>query len=82
MKRLQLQEAKARLSQVVENVQSEGPAVITVRGRDKAVLISKRDYDKKFARAGSLFDFFRSSPLRGLSLDLTRDESPPRDVKL
>jgi prevent-host-death family protein len=80
MKLLQLQRVKAELSRIVEAVQVDGPIVITVRGREKAVLISKRDYDKKLARGGSLWSFLRASPLRGTALDLERDRSPTRKV--
>jgi antitoxin Phd len=82
MKVLQLQQVKATLSQVVETVQGEGPVVISVRGREKAVVMSKRDYDRRIARAGSLLGFLRASPLRGVTLDVTRDQSPTRKVDL
>jgi prevent-host-death family protein len=82
MKSLQLQHAKASLSRIVEEVQGEGPVVITVRGREKAVVMSKRDYDRRVARQGSLLGFLRQSPLRGVSLDVTRDKSPTRKVEL
>jgi prevent-host-death family protein len=82
MKVLQLQQAKATLSQVVETVQGGGPVVISVRGREKAVVISKRDYDRRIGRNSSLLGFFRASPLRDVSLDPTRDKSPVRKVEL
>lgn len=37
----QLQEAKHRLSQVVERADAEGPRTITVRGRPKAIVLSE-----------------------------------------
>ena len=60
----------------------EGPTVITVRGREKAVLMSKRDYDKRVARGGTLNGFFRAAPLRGTSIRLERDPSRARNVEL
>ena len=39
-----LQEAKARLSEVVKAAVKEGPQEITVRGETAAVLLSERDY--------------------------------------
>jgi prevent-host-death family protein len=82
MTSLQLQRAKAELSRIVEAVQVDGPVVITVRGREKAVLMSKRDYDKKVARGGNLWSFLRASPLRGAALRLERNPSPARDIEL
>lgn len=81
MKVLQLQHAKATLSRVVETVQGEGPIAISVRGREKAVVMSKRDYDRRIGRGGSLLDFLRASPLRGVTLDVRRDASPTRKVE-
>ncbi|HVR20102.1 MAG TPA: type II toxin-antitoxin system Phd/YefM family antitoxin [Polyangiaceae bacterium] len=82
MKTLQLQEAKAKLSQIVAALESEGPTVITVRGREKAVLVAKRDYDRRIDRRKNLWSFMRDSPLRGTPLDFERDRSSARPVKL
>ncbi len=41
----QLQDAKSKLSELIRFAQ-ESPQVITVRGREEAVLISKKYYDK------------------------------------
>ena len=78
----QLQEAKNRLSEVVRKARSEGPQVITLHGEDAAVVVSAKDY-KKFARPkGSLVEFFRSSPLVGVELDLRRSRDTGRKIKL
>ena len=82
MKTCQLQEAKARLSHYVSELEAKGPLLITVRGRGAAVLISKRDYERRFAPRESLLEFFRRSPLRGEVLDLKRDRTPLRKVRL
>ena len=74
----QVQEAKASFSAVVEKALSHGPQVITRRGKETAVLISYEEYRKLNARTKKLSDFFRSSPLVGAELDLTRDTSPQR----
>jgi prevent-host-death family protein len=42
----QLQEAKARLSEVVEKAATEGPQKITVHGEPAAVLISCEEYQR------------------------------------
>jgi prevent-host-death family protein len=74
----QLQEAKNKFSQVVENAINSGPQIITKRGAEVAVVISCAEYQKMIAARGNLSDFFRESPLVGIDLDLTRDTSKAR----
>jgi prevent-host-death family protein len=81
-KKWQLQEAKNKLSEVVNDAISSGPQVITRHGEQVAVVISYADYDRYRAPQGSLVDFFRASPLVGVELDLERDKSLPREVQL
>lgn len=77
-----LQDAKARLSELVKKAQQDGPQCITVRGTPAVVVISQEEYNALIKPSISLIDFFRNSPLVGLDLDLSRDESPNRDVDL
>lgn len=42
----QIQEAKARLSEVVERANSEGPQAITKHGKPMAVVVSFLDYSR------------------------------------
>ena len=42
----QLQNAKARLSEVVDKAQSEGPQFVTRHGKDWAVVLSVSDYQQ------------------------------------
>ena len=42
----QLQEAKARLSELVKSAQHKGPQQITVHGKPAAVVLSRGDYDR------------------------------------
>lgn len=74
----QLQEAKSRLSEVIDEALREGPQVITRRGVETAVLLSYADYQKMLSSQSRLSDFFRQSPLVGAELDLSRDTSPVR----
>jgi prevent-host-death family protein len=78
----QLQDAKARLSEVVKKASSEGPQHITVHGEPSAVLISETDYRRLTRPAKTLIDFIRDSPLHGVELDLERDRSPVRVLTL
>lgn len=74
----QLQEAKNKLSEVVEAALNDGPQVITRRGADTAIVLSYADYRRLLLSQKKLSDFFRESPLVGVEFDLTRDSSPVR----
>ena len=77
----QLQEAKNKLSEVVEEAIQRGPQVISRRGAEVAVVLSYEEYlTLKKSRTAQ---FFLESPLRGSDLDLTRDRRPAgRDIFL
>ena len=66
----QLQEAKNKLSQVVDNAVNSGPQIITRRGVEVVIVISYAEYQRMVASRGSLSDFFARSPLAGIELDL------------
>jgi len=78
----QLQEAKNRLSEVVDRAVSQGPQVITRRGVETAIVLSCADYHRLAAKRESLSEFFRNSPLAESEIDLERDKSPTREVAL
>lgn len=79
----QLQEAKNKFSQVVKDAVGEGPQLITKHGTEVAVVLSYQTYKQMIAARGKLSDFFRSSPLAAVDLDLSRDTSPTRpDIQL
>ena len=80
MRRWQLQEAKARLSELVRSSTEEGPQQITVRGRPAVVVISKAEYERLRNKKPSFVEFMRQSPLVGIELDIRRDRTPPRKV--
>ena len=42
----QLQDAKARLSQLIKDAQVDGPQIITIHGKETAVIQSMEDYNK------------------------------------
>lgn len=82
MRRWQLQEAKARLSEVVKSSGETGPQEITVHGRPAAVVLSKDDYDRLRSEKPSFIEFIRRSPLVGANLNVRREKSLTRRVKL
>ena len=78
----QLQEAKARLSEVVEKAAKEGPQKITVHGELAAVVISSEEYERLKQPKDSFIQFMRRSPLYGLELDLRREQTLTREAEV
>ncbi len=67
--RWQFQEAKNKLSEVVNRALKLGAQIITRRGEEVAVVLSYSDYQKLQKSRSNLSDFFHKSPLQGLSLN-------------
>jgi prevent-host-death family protein len=76
----QLQEAKNKLSEVINHAIQEGPQEITRHGKRAVVVLSVDDYQSLQHQTTSLVDFFRTSPLKGLDLERKRDI--PREIEL
>jgi len=76
----QLQEAKAKFSQLVARAVSSGPQVVTRRGVETVVVVSIEKYRQALS-SPSPSDFFRKEPFFD-ELQLDRDKSPPREVQL
>ena len=77
-----LQEAKNHFSEVIEKAVHEGPQVITRRGVETVMIVSVQEYQKFTAPQTGLVEFFRNSPLYGVSLDLERNKDTAREVEL
>jgi antitoxin Phd len=75
----QLQEAKNKFSEVVEEAMTHGPQVITKRGVEAVIVLSYAEYRTMLLNQKKLSVFFRESPLVGEDLELTRDKSGLRD---
>ncbi|PTN34436.1 MULTISPECIES: type II toxin-antitoxin system Phd/YefM family antitoxin [Desulfonatronum] len=86
MQTWQLQEAKAKFSEVVKRALNDGPQEITVRGEPAVVVLTRTEYERLVKPRPSLVELLRSSPLAKWDLegdlDLERDHSPTRDVLL
>ena len=80
--RWQLQEAKNKLSQLIQEACKSGPQVITVRGRETVVVLSAADYRELTAQPGSLVDFLQSSPWADIEVDIERSKDVGRPVEL
>jgi|AntRauTorcE11897_2_1112592.scaffolds.fasta_scaffold94655_2 prevent-host-death family protein len=81
-KKWQIQEAKSKFSEVVRRASVDGPQMVTKNGKDFAVILSAEDYRKLDFPKTSLVDFFQQSPLVDLNVDIKRDKSAMRDIKL
>ena len=77
-----LAEAKARLSEVVDEALARGPQTITRHGRKAAVVVAAEEWERKTKRVGTLAEFFAASPLRGSGLKLRRRKDKPRKLEL
>jgi prevent-host-death family protein len=82
MKIWQLQEAKAKLSELIKSVLQIGPQGISVRGVFEIVVMSRKEYEKMKSKPQNLVDFINQSPLKNLDLDLCRDKSRGREINL
>jgi len=81
MQAWQMQQAKARLSEVIKLAESEGPQEITLHGRPVAVVLSPAEFEKLSGRGLSFVEFMQRSPLYGLDeLEFERDRGLARDV--
>ncbi len=84
-KEWQLQEAKARFSEVFRLARERGPQRVTKHGREAVIVLPAEEYARlaqSEARKGSLVDFFAASPLRSSGIDLDRSRDFGRDIKL
>lgn len=80
-----LQDAKARFSELVRRVRSDGPQHVTVHGRDAVVVIAAEDFRRlQGMRTGqALVDALQASPHRDVELSLNASvASTVRDVDL
>jgi prevent-host-death family protein len=83
MRTWQIQEAKARLSEVIKDAEREGPQELTLHGRSVAVVVSRAEYDRLAGTGESLVEFIRRSPLFGQDdIEFERDKSLTREVEL
>lgn len=79
-----LQDAKARLSEVVRKAKTEGPQRITIHGREEVVVVSVEDYRRASGdkTGGDLVQLLQDSPLRDVRLERERTRSDIRSVDL
>lgn len=76
----QLQEAKNRFSEVVDEALQSGPQTVTRRGEPVVVIVAIDTWRRVVGPMPSLKSFLRSAPLDGL--DLERDQGERADIVL
>jgi prevent-host-death family protein len=79
-----LQDAKARFSELVRRVHSEGPQHVAVHGRAEVVVISAEEFRRlKGDQTGAaLIAALQASPHREIEIEPGRAAMPVRDVEL
>jgi prevent-host-death family protein len=79
-----LQDAKARFSELVRKVRSEGPQHVTVHGRDEIVVIAAEEFRRLTGSATgeALVEAMQTSPYQEIDLEPGRGPMPVRDVSL
>lgn len=79
-----LQDAKARFSELVRRVRSEGPQHVTVHGRDEVIVIAAEEFRrlKGDLRGDALIAVMQSSPYRHMAIESRRSPMPVRHVAL
>jgi prevent-host-death family protein len=66
----QLQQAKAKFSQLVQKALDEGPQTVTRHGKEVAVLLSADDYKRLQRQRPGLLEVLMSGPEGDLELPL------------
>jgi prevent-host-death family protein len=77
-----LQDAKARLSELVDRARSGEAQVILRRGEPAAVVISYEAYKPVNRSAQSVLSFFQDSPLKGVDFVMPRVPEKMRDIDI
>jgi prevent-host-death family protein len=84
LRRWRLQDARARLSELVRHARESGPQRITVRGRDAFIVLSIEDYQRlqDQSTGASIIAAMRACPLPDVPLERDSFVAPVRDVTL
>jgi prevent-host-death family protein len=79
-----LQDAKARFSELVRRVRTEGPQHVTVHGRDEVVIVAAEEFRRLQGdlTGAALVAAMQASPCREIDLEPKRARLPVRGVRL
>jgi antitoxin Phd len=77
----QVQEAKTRLSEVIDEANKKGPQIITRHGEERAVVLSIRDYRALVAHKPDLRQYLLGGP-KVDSFEIERERDTGREISL
>jgi prevent-host-death family protein len=77
----QVQQAKTRLSEVIEDAQGKGPQIITRHGAERAVVLSMEDYRALTAHKPDLKAYLLGGP-KVESFEIEYDSDTGREIEL
>lgn len=79
-----LQTAKARFSELIRCVKSDGPQLVTVHGKDEVVVLSVEEFRRLQGKqtGRDLMEVMQNSPHPDVNLEPTRATMPVRNVEL
>ena len=83
MERWKLEDAKARLSEVVRLAATDGPQLVTIRGKEAAVIIAPQQYRQLLPKPKGHQPLVRFLQGLGLdNLDIERENDTGREIAL
>ena len=77
----QVQEAKTRLSELIEEANTEGPQIITRHGSEHAVVLSITDYRELTAKRENLREYLLGGP-KVDTFEVKRSRDTGRKIRL
>jgi antitoxin Phd len=77
----QIQQAKARFSELVQRALKEGPQTVTRHGKAVAVLIPADEYRRLRTGGKSLKALLAAAPLQGVEIKRSRDTGRVVDLE-
>jgi len=78
----QLQDAKSKFSEMVEQALANGAQIVSRRGQKTVVIVPFDEYQRLTKQTDSLAQFLLASPLPGSDLTIERDKSTPRSIEI
>jgi prevent-host-death family protein len=85
MKQWQMQEAKARFAELIEEAERNGPQTVTKHGKPRAVVMSSEQFaamQKGKAPRLDFVNFLLSIPKSDDGFDIERDKDTGREIDL
>jgi len=83
MERWKLEDAKARLSEVVRLAATNGPQLVTIRGKEAAIILAPEEYRQLLPKPKGHLPLVRFLQGLGLdNLDIARESDTGRELVL